>query len=137
MIEYELIPDEGILVVKLVSALQAGDFEQLNREVDAYLRTRPCLKGVMICATAFPGWRNVGAVLAHLKFVRDHHRHVSRVAIVSEGGELSILPRFAEHFVAAEVRHFDSEDRSTALTWLRGNAHTNAAARVVPEEPAS
>ncbi|HRP98003.1 MAG TPA: STAS/SEC14 domain-containing protein [Rhodocyclaceae bacterium] len=135
MIKHELIPEEGILVVKLVNALQADDFERLRREVDAHLRMRGNLKGVMICAREFPGWQSSGAMLAHLKFVHDHHRHVARVAIVSDGAELSILPRFAEHFVAAEIRHFDSENMSTALTWLRGNAHAQATERIAPDEP--
>lgn len=135
MIEHELIPEEGILVVKLVNALQADDFERLRHEVDTHLQRRGNLKGVMICTREFPGWQSTGAMLAHLKFVHDHHRHVARVAIVSDGAELSILPRFAAHFVAAEVMRFDSEDMSTALTWLRGNAHAQASGRIVPDEP--
>lgn len=127
MIEHELMPDEGILVVKPINALKAEDFARLRADVDAFLATRSSLKGVMICARAFPGWKDVGALLAHLKFVRDHHRRVARVAVVSDGGVLSILPHFAEHFVAARVKHFDYEDMPAALTWLRGDVSADSA----------
>ena len=45
----------------------------------------------------------------------DHGR---RVAAVTDSGFLSVLPRFAAHFVRAEIKHFPYSDKQQALDWL-------------------
>jgi hypothetical protein len=77
------------------------------------------LQGILIEAQSFPGWNTFGALVSHLRFVRDHHRLVKRIAAVSNSAVLSILPQVAKHFVEAEVRHFNAQDRQSALAWLR------------------
>jgi hypothetical protein len=77
------------------------------------------LHGIMIAAPAFPVWSDFAALVAHLQFVRDHHRNVQRVAVVSDSGFLTVAPRVADHFVHAEVRHFSEADRDAAIAWLR------------------
>jgi hypothetical protein len=56
---------------------------------------------------------------SHIRFVRNYHEKIERVAAVTDNGFLAILPKVADHFVAAEVRHFDYQDRDEALSWLR------------------
>ena len=73
----------------------------------------------MIYAEAFPGWDHLGALISHLKFVKDHHKQIKKVAAVTDSTLLSIMPRVVDHFVSAEVRHFDYRDREAALEWLR------------------
>jgi hypothetical protein len=73
----------------------------------------------MIEAAAFPGWEGFAGLTAHLRLVRDHHRVLRRVAVVSDSAVLSHLPQLARHFVAAEVRHFPGAERPEALNWLR------------------
>ncbi len=73
----------------------------------------------MIDAESFPGWEDFSALVAHLRFVGDHHRNIQRVAVVSDSPVLAFLPRLASHFVAAEVRHFPYAQRADALRWLR------------------
>jgi hypothetical protein len=31
------------------------------------------------------------------------------------------MPQVAKHFIQAEVRHFDYDDKETALDWLKAN----------------
>lgn len=38
-------------------------------------------------------------------------------AAVSDNTILTIAPRIADHFVNAEVKHFESADREAALAW--------------------
>lgn len=120
MLYYELHKDEGILLLKPKGPLAASDFENVANEVDPYILGHGKLNGVLIDAETFPGWSNFSALLAHLRFVKDHHRKVEKVAAVSDSQVLSILPHVAKHFVKAEVRHFDYADRDAALAWLRG-----------------
>lgn len=119
MISHELLRDEGILIVSPQGRLESADFTRLAQEVDPYIQEKGKLAGLMIYAEAFPGWDDLGALLSHLKFVRDHHKFITKVAAVTDSTLLSIMPRVVDHFVSAEVRHFDYRDKDAALAWLR------------------
>lgn len=119
MLSHELLKDEGILVVRPQAALEAADFEALAKEVDPYIEAHGRLRGLVVEAQSFPGWSDFAALLSHFRFVRDHHRFIARVAAVSDSPLLTIGPRIASHFVAAEVRHFSWADREQALAWVR------------------
>jgi hypothetical protein len=99
--------------------LAAGDFEALRSEVDPFIERTGGLRGLVIEAEVFPGWDGFAGLTAHLRFVRDHHRLIRRVAVVSDSALLSHLPQLAGHFVAAEVRHFPKAKRAGALDWVR------------------
>jgi len=120
MVEYELQQTEGILLLRPRDRLEVADFEQLAREVDPYIEANGKLNGLMVDAESFPGWKDFSALIAHFKFVRDHHRKIEKVAVVSDGTFLSVAPRFASHFVQADLQHFPSSKREEALAWLRG-----------------
>jgi hypothetical protein len=118
MIEAKLLREEGILVVSPVNKLQPEDFEQLRLLVNPYIEERGKLNGLLIDAEHFPGWASFSGLLSHLRFVREYETKIKRVAAVTDNGFLAILPNVAEHFVAADVRHFEYQDRDKALDWL-------------------
>lgn len=120
MLTYELLRNEGLLFIRPQGPIQAGDFESVAKVVDPYIKEKGRLQGILIEAQSFPGWDTFGALVSHVRFVRDHHRLVSKIAAVSDSAVLSILPQIAKHFVKAEVRHFNAPDREAALNWLRG-----------------
>lgn len=119
MLNHELMRGEGILIVTPEGCLEAADFERLAGEVDSYIEEKGALNGLMIYVKSFPGWDDFAALLSHIRFVRNHHQKIRKVASVTDNGFLSILPRVARHFVRAEVRHFDYGDREAALDWLK------------------
>ncbi len=118
MIRHELLRDRGILILKPEGALQADDFTALASAVDPYIEERGALNGLMIEAPSFPGWENFAALLSHLRFVRDHHRLIRRIAVVSDSALLAVGPKIASHFVSAQLRTFDAASRTAALAWL-------------------
>ena len=120
MLQYELDQADGILILKPSGPLESADFEKLVREVDPYIDKKGTLHGLMIHAKSFPGWENFASFVSHIRFVRDHHRKVKKIAAVTESGFLSIMPQIARHFVQAEVKHFDYDDKDAALNWLKG-----------------
>ena len=71
----------------------------------------------MIRTESFPGWETFGALVSHLKFVANHHRHIERIA-VTDSGSLKIVPRIAGHFVQAQIRHFEFNAEDRTLAWL-------------------
>ena len=119
MVEFELLKADGILILRPEGRLEAADFERVAREVDPYIEANGRLHGLLLDAAAFPGWKDFAALIAHFKFVRDHHRKIGRVAVVSDSSFLSVAPRFATHFVQADVRHFPQPQRDEARAWLR------------------
>ena len=88
--------------------------------VDPYITERGQLDGLLIEAPSFPGWDSFGALVEHLRFVRDHHRNIERVAAVTDSGFLKVMPRIAEHFAHPEIKVFDSAEKARALDWLEG-----------------
>jgi hypothetical protein len=117
---HELRQEQGILVIKPEGPLRAEDFTALAGTVDPYIEQHGELKGLMIDAPSFPGWENFAALLSHLRFVRDHHRKIRRIAVVSDSTLLAVGPKIASYFVSAEVRAFDAAERAAALAWIEG-----------------
>ena len=124
MLSHELRRDEGILVVKPDGPLSAADFTTLASHVDAYLEQNGTLHGVLVLAKTFPGWKDFGALVAHLKFVKHHHQKIEKVAVVADGGFAKIMPHIASHFTHAQVKHFEHEN--AARDWLEESSRPQA-----------
>ena len=122
MIHYELLRERGVLTLKPEGALRAEDFVALAGTVDPYIEQHGQLNGLMIEAGSFPGWKDFAALVSHLRFIRDHHRRIRRIAVVSDSKLLALAPKLASHFVSAEVRTFDVADRAAALAWLESGS---------------
>jgi len=119
MISFEILQYDGIVLIEPSGSLEKTDFEQLTREIDAYISDRGYVKGIIIHTREFPGWESFGAFISHVKFIKDHHKKVRRVAAVTDSKFMSIAPVIANHFVSAEVKHFDYADMETAKTWVK------------------
>ncbi len=121
MLNYELNRAESILIIKPIGPLESTDFEKLAQEVDPYIEENGKLNGLMIYAKSFPGWDDFAAFLSHIKFVKTHYQKIKKIAAVTDSSFLSIMPRVANHFIQAEVRHFDYDDKDAALNWLKAD----------------
>jgi len=119
MIAHELLRDDGILILTPQKPLEAADFNEIAAEVDVYIEEHGGLRGLMLYAESFPGWENFAGMIAHLRFIKDHHRKIRRVAAVTDSRFMTIMPRIMDHFINAEVRHFPHDQRQAALDWLR------------------
>jgi hypothetical protein len=119
MINAKLMRDKGILTIAPVDKLETADFERLRLLVDPYLEKRGELTGLLIDAETFFGWEDFSSMLSHIRFVRNYEQKIERVAVVTDKAYLAIVPLLADYFVAADVRHFDYEDRDEALNWLQ------------------
>jgi hypothetical protein len=130
MLKHELRQDDGILVLHPEGPLEAADFTALARDVDAYLERHGTLRGILIRAKSFPGWKDFGALLGHLKFLKEHLRRIEKVAIVADGVIATLMPNIANHFVHAQVQHFALTREGAAWTWIKqyGNAQLRPAA---------
>jgi hypothetical protein len=118
MIEYSLDKTHSILYLRPKSALEAGDFAQLAATADPYIRETGGLSGLIIEAPAFPGWESLGAMVAHFRFVRDHHKHIKKIALVTDSALGNVAEHLASHFVSAEIRRFPAGELEAARRWV-------------------
>jgi hypothetical protein len=119
MLNHELRHDEGVLVLTPEDPLEAADFTVLTSQVDTYLEQHTMLHGVLIRAKSFPGWKDFSAMLAHVKFLKNHISRIEKVAVVADGALASTIPGLADLFVHAEIQHFDFDNEDAAWVWLR------------------
>jgi hypothetical protein len=118
VIEHTLDTAQSILYVRPKSALAEGDFVTLARAVDPHIEATGGLRGLIIETPGFPGWESLGAMVAHFRFVRDHHRHIRKVAVVTDSAMGNVAERLASHFVSAEIKHFPSGELEAAKQWI-------------------
>ena len=118
MIEHTLDTAHSILYVRPKSALEQGDFVQLAKTVDPYIEKTGDLAGLIIEAPKFPGWESLGAMAAHIRFVRDHHKRIRKIGLVTDSAMGNVAQRLASHFVSAEIRHFSSGELEAAKQWV-------------------
>lgn len=118
MIKAELLKDAGILLISPQGKLAASDFAILSKIVDPYIVENKNLNGLMIEAKEFPGWSDFAALVSHIRFVKNHHSVIEKVAVVSDDTFLSKAPAVAKHFIKAQIQHFDPSQRDAAMVWL-------------------
>ena len=116
MLEHEI--EDGVLFLTPHGELTQEDFEATAEEVDAHIAEFGALRGVVVKAATFPGWVDFGAMIAHLKFVKNHHHDIKSVAFVTDDSIASHFPDFADHFVEAEVRAFAMSEEEAATDWV-------------------
>jgi hypothetical protein len=120
MIECSLDAGQSIVYVRPKSALEEDDFVKLARVVDPHIEATGGLAGLIIELAAFPGWESLGAMAAHFRFVRDHHRRVRKVAVVTDSTLGNVAEHLASHFVAAEIKRFPAGETEAARQWIVG-----------------
>ncbi|TVS87180.1 STAS/SEC14 domain-containing protein [Mycobacterium helveticum] len=118
MIDYDLDTEHSILEVRPKSALDKADFVELAKAVDPQIEAHGDLAGLIISASSFPGWDSFGSMVTHFRFVRDHHRHVKKVAVVTDSHLGDVAEHLAAHFVSAEIRHFPAAGMEQARQWI-------------------
>ena len=129
-VEWAACEDGGLHVtlsetVPRIATLEPGgrlteeDFADAAAAIDPVIEEEGDLAGILIASRSIPGWTSLGSFMAHLRFAKDHHRHVKRIAVCSDSSAAQHLPSLGSHFVSAEMKSFEFEDREDAMEWLR------------------
>ena len=119
MLQIKFDKDAGIVTVTPSAPLDEKDFALLASEVDPYIEKEGKLNGLIIQVESFPGWEDFAGLISHLKFVREHHTKIEKVAAVSDGRIVSIMPKIVDHFVNAKVKYFPYESLDEAILWVQ------------------
>lgn len=118
MIEHTLDTAHSILYVRPKSSLEQSDFVDIARTIDPYITETGDLAGLIIEVSTFPGWESLGAMAAHFRFVRDHHKHIKKIGVVTDSALGKVAEQLASHFVSAEIRHFSAGELEAAKQWV-------------------
>ena len=118
MISYELDENAGVLIVRPEGKLEARDFQVLSEAVDPFIEEKGGLNGVIIVTERFPGWENLDGMIEHMRFVRNHHRRIAKVAIVTDSKIADVAESLGKHFVKVSIKHFSFKELESAKSWL-------------------
>ena len=118
MIEYQFDTANAILSVRPESALDTKDFVELAKSIDPQIQESGDLAGLIIDAQRFPGWDSFGAMITHFRFIRDHQKHIKKVAVVTDSHLGDVAEHLASHFVSATIRHFPAGQVDEARHWI-------------------
>ena len=118
MLDHRLDAARGILYLHPSAALKKEDFAALAKSVDPHIEAKGGLAGIVLDIKAFPGWESLGAMAAHFKFVREHHRKVKKIAVVTDAKIGDVAEKLASHFVAASIKHFPAGQVQAAEAWI-------------------
>lgn len=118
MLKVELDQDHGIAILIPDGALEQRDFEAAAELIDPFIKQVGKLRGVIVYVDRFPGWNSFAALATHLRFVKDHHRYIARVALVTDSALGDVAEHLVDHFVAADVKHFPYAGFDDAMAWI-------------------
>jgi hypothetical protein len=98
--------------------LTKDDFAAIAGQIDPIIDNQGPLDGLIVKTREFPGWEGLGDVIAHFRFVKNHHRSIKKIALVTDAKIAEIFPVIVDHFVKAEVKHFNFDDFDEAVAWI-------------------
>ena len=123
MLRVNLDEDSRVATLEPEGSLSAADFQAAASAIDPVIEKYGQLSGIIIRTRSFPGWDSFAALTSHLQFVKDHHRHIARVALVTDSAAGDFAKKIASHFLKAEIRSFSFQDSNKARAWIVENAH--------------
>lgn len=120
MVNVDFDEKNGIVILTPSGALHSDDFVNVAEMVDPYITEHGELGGLIIYTKEFPGWEDFSALITHIRFVKDHHKHIEKVALVSDMAIHDLMTSIVNHFVSAKVAGFDYKDLAKAKAWMVG-----------------
>jgi len=118
MLSVKIDEEHLVAILHPDGPLSATDFQSAAKVIDPLIEKSGHLNGVIIYTKSFPGWDSFAALVSHLRFVRNHHEKVSRVALVTDSSLGKYAQPIASHFVKAEIRLFPYQDFDQAREWV-------------------
>jgi len=79
MLSLDLNKESGIAIIKPEGPLQESDFKRIANKIDPYIEEKGRLTGLVIYTESFPGWNDFGVLIAHLKFINEHHNNIKKL----------------------------------------------------------
>lgn len=120
MLKVKLDEVEGIAILEPDGKLLESDFVSAAKIIDPYIERVGELKGLVIHVQSFPGWSSFASLIEHLKFIREHHKKVPRIAFATDSPVGLLAEKIASHFVNSEIKHFGFGELQASKKWILG-----------------
>lgn len=118
MLTIKIDEENGIAILEPEGPLSKSDFESATKVIDPYIEKTGHLNGLIIHTKSFPGWDSFAALVSHLRFVKEHHKKISRVALSTDSKIGGFAEAVASHFVNAEIKRFSYQELEQAKFWI-------------------
>jgi hypothetical protein len=122
MLSVEIDEINGIAILEPDGRLSKSDFETAAKQIDPFIERTGQLNGLIIHAKSFPGWDSFAALVSHFKFVKEHHKKITRVALSTNSGVGTFAESVTSHFVNAQIKLFSFQEVEQARNWVTGDA---------------
>jgi len=107
-----------IVTLQPHGALKKEDFDNAVKIIDPFIEEQGKLNGLIIYTESFPGWEDFAAFNRHLKFIKNHHKEVKKLAFVTNSMVGDFGEMVSSHFVEAVIRNFDFDKLKEAKMWI-------------------
>jgi hypothetical protein len=116
MIKTEILSG-NVLRITLPDKLKADDFRHIAPQVDSLISQYGRVR-LLIDASGFNGWENIGALEKHFGFVKDHQQKIERIAVIAPHDWQHWLIGAVRVLVHPEARAYDKSHEREALQWI-------------------
>ena len=116
MIKMEVISGNAVKI-KAPEKLKADDFLQFAPQIDSLIKQHGQIR-LLIDASGFHGWENLGAFETHAGFVKDHQQKIERIAVIAAHDWQHWLIGVFRLFVHPEARSYDKSHETEARQWI-------------------
>ena len=111
----------GIAILEPSGPLSKNDFQLAAKIIDPYIEKSGLLNGLIVHVELFPGWDSFAALSSHIKFVKGHHKKISRVAFSTDSMIGNLAKVIGSHFVSADIKVFSFQELELAKKWIAGD----------------
>ena len=118
MLKVKIDADHALVILEPDGALTDNDFRLAAQLIDPVIEKNGSLKGLIIHTRSFPGWASFAALVSHLRFVREHHKSIQRIAFVTDSPVGSFANAIGNHFISAQIRDFSYDELTHARNWV-------------------
>lgn len=118
MLNIILDKESKIVTLQPHGVLKKEDFDKAVKLIDPFIEAEGDLNGVIIYTESFPGWKNFSALNRHFNFVKNHHKKIKKLAMVTNSIFGSFGEHISSHFVQAEIKSFTYDKLADARTWI-------------------
>ncbi|RDH85746.1 MAG: hypothetical protein DIZ80_01410 [endosymbiont of Galathealinum brachiosum] len=118
MLIIKLDKENSIVLIEPTGSLDVKDFQAAAETIDPFIEKCGKLNGLIIHRESFPGWDSFSALVSHLKFVKNHHTHIKRIAFATDSVVGTLAESLVSHFVDAEIKHFTYAELEQAKQWI-------------------
>ncbi len=117
MIDIETRRSENVFVLTPKGSLSAEDIRTVASTIDNYINEHDAVPSLVFRLSELPHWKDLEAMAAHFKLVRDHHKVIPKVALVSDSGLLALVRVLVDQFTGARIRRFPEDAFDDAVNW--------------------